>query len=61
MIQIKNLNVKSDRGFLALDDFSLYVCKGEIVGLAGVSGNGQKRTRRSYKWTKESRKWSNYI
>ena len=42
MIQIKNLNVKSDRGFLALDDFSLYVCKGEIVGLAGVSGNGQK-------------------
>ncbi|MBN2860258.1 MAG: ATP-binding cassette domain-containing protein, partial [Sphaerochaetaceae bacterium] len=42
MLQLKNLNVKSDRGFLALDDLSLYVCKGEIVGLAGVSGNGQK-------------------
>lgn len=42
MLQIKNLSVKSDRGFLALDDLSLYVCKGEIVGLAGVSGNGQK-------------------
>ena len=42
MLQLKNLRVKSDRGFLALDDLSLYVCKGEIVGLAGVSGNGQK-------------------
>lgn len=42
MLQLKNLHVKSDRGFLALDDLSLYVCKGEIVGLAGVSGNGQK-------------------
>ena len=42
MLQIKNINVKSDRGFLALEDFSLYICKGEIVGLAGVSGNGQK-------------------
>ncbi|MGD1833002.1 MAG: ABC transporter ATP-binding protein [Sphaerochaetaceae bacterium] len=42
MLQIRNLKVKSDRGFLALDDLSLYVCKGEIVGLAGVSGNGQK-------------------
>jgi general nucleoside transport system ATP-binding protein len=42
MLQLKNLKVRSDRGFLALDDLSLYVCKGEIVGLAGVSGNGQK-------------------
>ncbi len=42
MLQLKNLKVKSDRGFLALDDLSLYICKGEIVGLAGVSGNGQK-------------------
>jgi simple sugar transport system ATP-binding protein len=42
MLQMRNLKVKSDRGFLALDDLSLYVCKGEIVGLAGVSGNGQR-------------------
>lgn len=42
MLQLRNLKVKSDRGFLALDDLSLYVCKGEIVGLAGVSGNGQR-------------------
>ncbi|MHC1691441.1 MAG: ABC transporter ATP-binding protein [Sphaerochaetaceae bacterium] len=42
MLQLKNLKVRSDRGFLALDDLSLYICKGEIVGLAGVSGNGQR-------------------
>ncbi len=39
---IKNLTVKSDRGFNALDGFSLTVKEGEIVGLAGVSGNGQR-------------------
>jgi simple sugar transport system ATP-binding protein len=42
MLQLRNLKVRSDRGFFALDDLSLYICKGEIVGLAGVSGNGQK-------------------
>ncbi len=39
---IKDLCVKSDRGFYALDHFDLEVKSGEIVGLAGVSGNGQK-------------------
>ena len=41
-LSIKNLCVRSDRGFLALDGFSLDVRQGEIVGLAGVSGNGQR-------------------
>ena len=39
---IKNLTVRSDRGFNALDGFNLTVKEGEIVGLAGVSGNGQR-------------------
>ena len=39
---IKDLCVKSDRDFLALDHFNLDVRQGEIVGLAGVSGNGQR-------------------
>ncbi len=39
---IKDLTVKSDRGFNALDGFNLTVKEGEIVGLAGVSGNGQR-------------------
>jgi simple sugar transport system ATP-binding protein len=34
--------VKSDRGFLALDGVGFSVRSGEILGLAGVSGNGQK-------------------
>ncbi len=42
LLDIRNLTVHSDRGFNALDDFSLSVCAGQIVGLAGVSGNGQK-------------------
>lgn len=39
---IKDLCVRSDRGFLALDHFNLTIKAGEIVGLAGVSGNGQR-------------------
>lgn len=42
ILDIQSLRVKSDRGFYALDDLNLSVRAGEIVGLAGVSGNGQK-------------------
>lgn len=42
VLEIKDLCVRSDRGFLALDHFNLTVKSGEIVGLAGVSGNGQR-------------------
>jgi len=41
-LEIRDLCVKSDRDFLALDHFNLDVRQGEIVGLAGVSGNGQR-------------------
>ena len=41
-LSIKDISVRSDRGFLALDHLSLDVYQGEIVGLAGVSGNGQR-------------------
>lgn len=39
---IKDLDVKSDRGYLALQHLNLTIHSGEIVGLAGVSGNGQR-------------------
>ena len=39
---IHNLSAKNDKGVLALEDFSLDIREGEIVGLAGVDGNGQK-------------------
>ncbi len=41
-LQIRNLNVTGHRGTTALKDFNLTVRSGEIVGLAGVSGNGQR-------------------
>lgn len=41
-LEIHDLKVRSDRGELALNGLSLTVHQGEIVGLAGVSGNGQR-------------------
>ncbi|QWU17531.1 simple sugar transport system ATP-binding protein [Paenibacillus sophorae] len=42
LLDVKNLSVYADHGRKALDDLSLSVRKGEIVGVAGVAGNGQK-------------------
>jgi len=41
-LTIKNLSVKGDRGTMAVNDVSLNVYAGEILGIAGVSGNGQR-------------------
>jgi len=40
-LEIKDLSVKNNLGVLGLKNFSLDVKCGEIVGLAGVDGNGQ--------------------
>jgi len=40
-LEIRNLSVMGNRKVLGLRDFSLEVRKGEIVGVAGVDGNGQ--------------------
>ena len=42
VLSIKDLVVMSDRRTVALDHLSLDIKAGEIVGLAGVSGNGQR-------------------
>ena len=40
-IAVKNISVTDDRGLMRLNDVSFEVKKGEIVGIAGVAGNGQ--------------------
>jgi simple sugar transport system ATP-binding protein len=39
---VRNLVVTGDRGNRAVNDLSIEVRSGEIVGVAGVSGNGQR-------------------
>nr|WP_297350644.1 ABC transporter ATP-binding protein [uncultured Caldimonas sp.] len=41
-LHIDGLNVRGDRGELAVCELTLAVRSGEIVGVAGVSGNGQR-------------------
>ena len=41
-LDVKSLQVMGDRGALAVRDLSFTVSPGEILGVAGVSGNGQR-------------------
>ena len=41
-VELKGLSASNDKGLPALTDFNLTVHEGEILGLAGVDGNGQK-------------------
>jgi ABC-type uncharacterized transport system ATPase subunit len=41
-LDVTGLRVMGDRGTLAVHDLSLRVAPGEILGVAGVSGNGQR-------------------
>ncbi|WP_341917391.1 ABC transporter ATP-binding protein [Polaromonas sp. YR568] len=41
-LEVHGLQVMGDRGTLAVRDLSLSVAAGEILGIAGVSGNGQR-------------------
>jgi len=41
-LELRKLSALNDRGSPAVRDLSLHVASGEIVGVAGVSGNGQR-------------------
>jgi ABC-type uncharacterized transport system ATPase subunit len=41
-LEIKDLVVRNDLGVLAVDRISLNVAAGEVLGIAGVAGNGQR-------------------
>jgi ABC-type uncharacterized transport system ATPase subunit len=42
VLTIEHLSCQGDKGETAVDDLSLGVRAGEIVGIAGISGNGQR-------------------
>ena len=42
ILRIENISVDNDKGLSDLTDFSLSIRKGEILGIAGIAGNGQK-------------------
>ncbi|MGE0211158.1 MAG: ABC transporter ATP-binding protein [Parvibaculaceae bacterium] len=42
VLSLENVSAASDRGLPALDSLSLEVRAGEVFGIAGVDGNGQK-------------------
>ena len=42
VLDIQNLYVKNEQGINAVKDFNLQVRAGEIVGIAGIDGNGQQ-------------------
>ena len=41
IFEVSGLNVRSDKGIPAVKDISFEIRKGEILGIAGVEGNGQ--------------------
>ena len=42
ILRLEGVRSLSDKGLPALKDLSLEVCAGEILGIAGVAGNGQR-------------------
>ncbi|WP_407654562.1 ABC transporter ATP-binding protein [Bradyrhizobium prioriisuperbiae] len=42
MLSLRDITVRDDLGYAALKDVSLDIRAGEILGIAGVAGNGQK-------------------
>ncbi|MBF0298472.1 MAG: ABC transporter ATP-binding protein [Oligoflexia bacterium] len=41
ILEIKNITVKNDRNIVAVKDLNLTLQRGEILGIAGIAGNGQ--------------------
>ena len=42
LLEIRGLTVRNDEGAVAIDDVSFYILGGDILGVAGIAGCGQK-------------------
>lgn len=42
LLEIRNLTIKNDEGSFAIENVNFYIRGGEILGVAGISGCGQK-------------------
>lgn len=42
ILEVQDVNVRSDKGYLAVEGLSFSIHEGEIFGVAGISGNGQR-------------------
>ena len=42
LLEVRDLSIRSDEGALAIDDVNFYIRGGEILGVAGIAGCGQK-------------------
>lgn len=42
LLEIRDLSIKNDEGAIAIDDVNFYIRSGEILGVAGIAGCGQK-------------------
>ncbi len=42
LLEVRDVTVKNDEGAIAIDNISFYIRGGEILGVAGIAGCGQK-------------------
>ena len=42
LLEVRDLTIRNDEGSVAIDDVSFYIRGGEILGVAGIAGCGQK-------------------
>lgn len=55
VLDVKDLSVKNDRELMAVKNLSLQIHAGEIFGIAGVAGNGQKELAEGHRRAQEGR------
>ena len=57
VLDVKDINVLNNRDLPVLNGLSINVRKGEILGIAGVDGNGQSELIEANYRSKKSRIW----